>query len=60
MAKIGRPRVEGENIMLRLPTDMVDAIDDLRKRDAELPTRQEIVRRALAGYLREKGLLEGE
>lgn len=57
MAKIGRPRVEGENIMLRLPTDMVEAIDELRKRDGELPTRQEIVRQALTGYLREKGVL---
>ncbi|MDF2143268.1 ribbon-helix-helix protein, CopG family [Paenirhodobacter sp. CAU 1674] len=57
MAKMGRPKVDGENIMLRLPTEMIVAIDELRKQSDELPTRQEIVRRALADYLRARGML---
>lgn len=54
---MGRPKVDGENIMLRLPTEMIVAIDELRKQSDELPTRQEIVRRALADYLRARGML---
>lgn len=53
MAKLGRPRVEGENIMLRLPTEMLAAIDTLRKQEDDPPTRQEIVRRAIAQYIEE-------
>ncbi len=60
MAKIGRPKVEGENIMLRLPTDMVDAIDALRKQDPQLPSRQEVVRQALAEYMRKMGVIDLE
>lgn len=60
MAKIGRPRVEGENIMLRLPNNMIDAIDALRKQDPQLPSRQEVVRQALAEYMRKMGFLDGE
>lgn len=58
MARTGRPRADGENIMLRLPTDMIAAVDELRKKDGDLPTRQEIVRRALAEYLRSNGMPE--
>ncbi|OYU20086.1 MAG: hypothetical protein CFE34_01810 [Rhodobacteraceae bacterium PARR1] len=51
MAKMGRPRVEGEAITLRLPSEMLTEIDALRRDDPDLPTRQEIVRRAVKDYL---------
>ena len=54
MAKMGRPRVEGEAITLRLPSEMLTEIDALRRDDPDLPTRQEIVRRAVKDYLEAK------
>ncbi|WP_096787638.1 ribbon-helix-helix protein, CopG family [Rhodobacter sp. CZR27] len=60
MAKIGRPRAEGENIMLRLPLDMAAALDEVRKQESDLPTRQELIRRIVARYLEERGVLSGD
>ena len=45
------PKKDTEAITLRLPRDMVDAIDDQRRLEADLPTRPEMIRRALAQWL---------
>lgn len=55
MARTGRPKVDGENIMLRLPLDMLAQLDELRKREDGLPTRQELIRRIVAKYLEADG-----
>ncbi len=49
--KMGRPRVDTEAVNLRLPRDMIEAIDDLRRMQPDLPTRPEMIRRALAEWL---------
>lgn len=47
-SKRGRPRVDSEAITLRLPRAMIDAIDDARRMEKDLPTRPEMIRRVLA------------
>jgi hypothetical protein len=49
--KVSRRRVDTEAINLRLPRDMIDAIDDQRRLEPDLPTRPEMIRRALVQWL---------
>ncbi|WCR21031.1 ribbon-helix-helix protein, CopG family [Paracoccus alcaliphilus] len=44
---MGRPRLDTEPITLRLPRTMIETIDDLRRDEADLPTRPEMIRRLL-------------
>ena len=47
MARMGRPKVDSEAITLRLSRDMIEAIDDRRRSEPDLPTRPEMIRRLL-------------
>ncbi len=49
--KVNRRRVDTEAINLRLPRGMIDAIDDQRRKEQDLPTRPEMIRRALVQWL---------
>ncbi|MFC3060002.1 ribbon-helix-helix protein, CopG family [Paenirhodobacter populi] len=49
--KRGRPTVDSESINLRLPRDLIEAIDDRRRLELDLPTRPEMIRRALVQWL---------
>ncbi|MCD1620944.1 ribbon-helix-helix protein, CopG family [Salipiger manganoxidans] len=49
--KRGRPSVDSEAINLRLPRELIEAIDDRRRQEADLPTRPEMIRRALVQWL---------
>lgn len=53
-SKIGRPKVDTEPVNLRLPREMIEAIDDLRRHENDLPTRPEMIRRVLAEWLLSK------
>jgi len=57
--KKSRPRTDTEPVNLRLPREMIEAIDDLRRSEADLPTRPEMIRRALAKWLETQGKLIG-
>ena len=48
---MGRPRIDTEAVNLRLPRDMLDAIDSRRRVEPDLPTRPEMIRRLLAEVL---------
>jgi hypothetical protein len=48
--KIGRPSVDTEAVTVRLPRDLISSLDDARRLDPELPTRQEIIRRVLVDW----------
>lgn len=50
MKKIGRPSVDTEAVTVRLPRDLIASLDDARRLDPELPTRQEIIRRVLVDW----------
>jgi len=49
--KMAPPKKDTEAITLRLPRDMIDAIDDQRRLEPDLPTRPEMIRRALVQWL---------
>ena len=45
--KGGRPRVDTEPVTLRLSREMIKAIDNERRRQDDVPTRPEAIRRLL-------------
>lgn len=47
----GRPRVDTEAINLRLSREMIEEIDNQRRLESDLPTRPEMIRRALVQWL---------
>ena len=49
--KRGRPPVDSEAINLRLTREMIEVIDNRRRDEPDLPTRPEMIRRALVQWL---------
>lgn len=47
MKKVGRPRTDTEGVMVRLPREMIDQLDDLRRDQKDIPTRPEMIRRIM-------------
>lgn len=47
MKKVGRPKTDTEGVMVRLPREMIDWLDDLRREQKDIPTRPEMIRRIL-------------
>ncbi|MCB1371516.1 MAG: ribbon-helix-helix protein, CopG family [Rhodobacteraceae bacterium] len=56
--KGGRPAVNATPVTVRIPPELLRALDRARERDAEDLTRPEAVRRALADWLRERDYLK--
>jgi hypothetical protein len=46
-----RPKTDSEPITLRLPRELIEAIDALRRDEKDLPTRPEMIRRLLVKQL---------
>lgn len=46
-----RPKKDSEAITLRLPREMIETIDTLRRDEKDLPTRPEMIRRLLLKQL---------
>ncbi len=53
MKKIGRPAKDTEQVTVRLPVETIKAIDEQRKKQDDLPSRPEMIRRMLDDWLRE-------
>lgn len=51
MSQVGRPKKDTESINLRLERTMIEALDDLRRKEPDIPTRPEMIRRILAQHL---------
>lgn len=49
--KMGRPSVDSEPVVVRMPRGMLDALDAYRKMDKGDPSRPELVRRIIAKWL---------
>ncbi|WP_082714853.1 ribbon-helix-helix protein, CopG family [Falsirhodobacter sp. alg1] len=49
--KRGRPPIDSEAVNLRLPRDLIESIDKRRRDEPDLPTRPEMIRRALVEWL---------
>ncbi|WP_374635316.1 ribbon-helix-helix protein, CopG family [Paracoccus sp. (in: a-proteobacteria)] len=45
------PKKDTEALTLRLPRELIEAIDDRRRIESDLPTRPEMIRRALMQWL---------
>mgnify|MGYP002652052400 CR=1 FL=1 len=58
--KKGRPPVDTEAVNLRLPRDMLSAVDAMRREQSSLPTRPEAIRIALKDWLIANGYLPAE
>lgn len=52
--KMGRPKLDTEAVTLRLPREMIEALDERRRLETDLPTRPEMIRRLLAETLEKK------
>lgn len=48
------PKKDTEALTLRLSRDLIEAIDDRRRLERDLPTRPEMIRRALVEWLESK------
>jgi len=55
MAKMGRPKLDTEPVNIRMDRQMLQAIDDYRRGQEDLPSRPEVVRRVLAEWLERQG-----
>jgi hypothetical protein len=51
MKKIGRPKSETSAITLRLPDEMIKALDGVRREQEDIPTRPEMIRRIVSDWL---------
>ncbi len=49
--KMGRPPEDTSPVMVRMSNEMIKAIDALREKAPDRPSRPEIIRRAMATYL---------
>nr|WP_138933956.1 ribbon-helix-helix protein, CopG family [Roseovarius arcticus] len=58
MVKFGRPKTDTSAVTLRLHADMLQALDDVRRDEADLPTRPEMIRRIIADWLEQKSKVE--
>lgn len=54
MAKKGRPEVDTEPVSVRLPREMLDALDEYRRVLPDIPSRPESIRRVLGGWIIER------
>ena len=55
MKKIGRPKKDTEQVTVRLLTDTIQEIDEARKQQDDLPSRPEMIRRMIDGWLGREG-----
>lgn len=49
--KMGRPPEDTSPVMVRMSNDMIKEIDAFRRIAEDLPSRPEVIRRAVAEYL---------
>ena len=49
--KVGRPPSDTEAINLRLPREVIEELDDLRRKEVDVPTRPEMIRRIIQEFL---------
>lgn len=53
----GRPAVDSEAFTVRLPRDLIKAIDNARRTSATIPTRPEVIRMVLDAWVKAGGKL---
>jgi metal-responsive CopG/Arc/MetJ family transcriptional regulator len=56
----GRPKADTEPVMVRLPSPLLAAIDEFRRKQKDIPTRPEAIRLLLKDRLVTFGYLKAE
>lgn len=56
----GRPKVDTEPVLVRLPVTMISAIEAYRREQAEIPSRPEAIRQMLGNWLNENGYMSAD
>lgn len=51
MKSRGRPKVDTQPIMVRMPTELIVQLDDVRRLEQDLPSRPEMIRRIVEQWL---------
>lgn len=54
--KKGRPAVDTEAVNLRLPREILDKIEEYRRKQDDIPTRQEAIRLIISNWFDIKGM----
>ena len=54
MKKMGRPKKDTEQVTVRLLVDTIEAIDNARKNQEDLPSRPEMIRRMIDAWFDRK------
>ena len=54
MVQKGRPSTNSTGIMLRIRDDIIKKIDDIRREEDDLPSRQEMIRRMIDEWFENK------
>ncbi|CTQ51320.1 hypothetical protein [Jannaschia donghaensis] len=49
------PKRDTHPVMLKLHRRIIDAVDDLRRKDDQAPSRPEVIRQILRSHLKDKG-----
>lgn len=47
MKSRGRPKTDTAPVMVRMPTALIETLDEARRAEEDLPTRPELIRRIL-------------
>lgn len=45
MKSRGRPKVDTQPVMVRMPSELIEQLDEVRRAEADLPSRPELIRR---------------
>ncbi len=59
MKSRGRPKADTQPVMVRLHSDLIALLDDARRREEDIPTRPEMIRRILDAWTRGEVYGEG-
>lgn len=51
ISKDARQKAENQGVLVRMSAEMIARIDDLRRREDDLPTRPEMIRRLVEAQL---------
>ncbi len=55
MKSRGRPKANTQPLMVRMPTALIEALDDVRRQEEDIPTRPELVRRIVEEWIARRG-----
>ena len=52
MKSRGRPKVNTQPVMVRMPIELIEKLDDVRRVEQDLPSRPEMIRRIVEEWFK--------